>query len=102
MFFVEPNLISHKVFFKALCRSQLPPKSNNLSFSVTNVKSKLTNLCGNRLLQNDLQNTCDKMRALPAPRPAPTCLRFGGSFEFVFGGSLEFRIWGFEFALAGV
>ena len=100
MFFMAPNLISHKVFFKALCRSQLPHESDNLSFPVTNVKSKLTNLCGNRLLQNDLH--CDKMRALPAPRPAPTCLRFGGSFEFVFGGSLEFRIWGFEFALAGV
>ena len=40
-------LISHKVFLKSFCRSQLPHKSVNLSFTITHTKNKLKNLYGN-------------------------------------------------------
>ena len=33
--------------FKVVCRSQLPHKSVNLSFTITNIKNKSTDLCGN-------------------------------------------------------
>ena len=32
---------------KSSCISQLPHKSANLSFTITNIKNNLTNLCGN-------------------------------------------------------
>ena len=41
--------ISHKVFLRSFRRSQLPHKSVNLFFTITNVKYKLTDLCGNSL-----------------------------------------------------
>ena len=41
------GFISHKVFLKSFCRSQFPHKSVNLSFIITNIKNKLTDLCGN-------------------------------------------------------
>jgi len=40
-------------YTKSFCRSQLPPKSVNSSFTITNMKIELTDLCGNRLLRND-------------------------------------------------
>ena len=39
--------ISHKVFTKSFCRSQLPHKIHNLSLFITNMKNELTDLCGN-------------------------------------------------------
>jgi len=36
-----------QVFLKSFCRSQLPHKSVNLSFTITNIKNKLTDLCWN-------------------------------------------------------
>ena len=45
------------MFIKSVCRSHPPHKSVNLSFTITNTKNKLTDLCGNRLLQNDFKNT---------------------------------------------
>jgi hypothetical protein len=48
------NNISHKVFLKSSCKSQLPHKSVDSSLTTTNIKNKLTALRGNRLLQNDL------------------------------------------------
>ena len=47
----------------------------NLSFTDTNMKNKLTNLCGNRLLQNDFENTLCEIRAGCPPRfwCPPTC-----------------------------
>ena len=39
--------ISPKVFLKSFCRSQLPSKSVNLSFTINDMKNKLTDLCGN-------------------------------------------------------
>jgi len=41
------DLFSHKVFSKSFDRSQLPHKSVNLSFTITNVKNKLMDLYGN-------------------------------------------------------
>ena len=41
------KFISPKVFTKSLCKSQFPQKSVNLFFIITNIKNKLTNLCGN-------------------------------------------------------
>ena len=40
-------IISHKVILKSFCRSQHPHKSVNLSLTITNLKNKLTDLCGN-------------------------------------------------------
>ena len=43
-----PNVfMSHKVFLKTFGRSQLHHKSVNLSFTITNMKNKLTEFCGN-------------------------------------------------------
>ena len=51
------TVISHKVFVKSFCSSQLPHKSVNSSFTITHIENNLTDLCGNWLLQNDLKNT---------------------------------------------
>ena len=40
-------LISQKVFIKSFCKRSFPQKSVNLSFIITNVENKLTDLCGN-------------------------------------------------------
>ena len=40
------DLISQKVFSKSVCRGQLPHRPVNLSFVITNIKNKLTDLCG--------------------------------------------------------
>ena len=60
-FGLELNIIAQlyltKLFLKSFCRSQLPHKSVNLSFTVTYVKNKLTDLYGNWLLPNDFKNT---------------------------------------------
>jgi len=56
------GIISHKVFLKSFRRTQVPHKSVNLSFSVTNTENKLTDLCGNRLLQIDFNNTSGEIR----------------------------------------
>ena len=50
-------LISHNVFLKTLCESQFPYEFVNVFLILEIVKDKLTNLCGNRLLQNDLKET---------------------------------------------
>jgi hypothetical protein len=44
------------------CRSQFPHKSVNSFFSIINIKNNLTDLCSNRLLQNDFMDTsCEMM-----------------------------------------
>ena len=40
-------LFSHTVFLKSFFRSQIPHKSVNVSFTITDIKNKLTDLCGN-------------------------------------------------------
>jgi hypothetical protein len=51
------DIISPKVFITSFCKSQFLHKSVNLSFIITYIKSKLTDLCGNKLLQNYSVNT---------------------------------------------
>ena len=54
----EPQtLISQKRLIMSFCKSQFPHKCVNLAFIITNIKNKLTDLCENRLLQNDFINT---------------------------------------------
>ena len=40
------TFIAQKTFTKSFFQSQFPYKSVNLSFIITNVKNKLTDLCG--------------------------------------------------------
>ena len=51
------EFISQKVFLQLLCKSECPHKSFNLTFITTNINKKLTDLCGNGLVQNDVINT---------------------------------------------
>ena len=60
------NRISHKVFIKSFYRSHLPHKSVNLSFTITNTKNMLTDLCGNWLLQKSINASCE-IKAHPCP-----------------------------------
>ena len=46
---------------KSCCRSQLPHKPVHLSFTITSIKNKLTDLCWNWLLHNDLQKSWCEM-----------------------------------------
>ena len=56
------ELFSQKVSIKPFCKSQLPHKFVSLSFIITNMKNKLTSLCGNRLWQSDFINTFCEMK----------------------------------------
>ena len=54
--------ISHKVFIKSSCKSQLPQISVNSSFIITNMRNQLTDLCGNWLLQNNFVSAfCERI-----------------------------------------
>ena len=74
-----------EIFVKSFGKSQFPHKAVNLSFIIANLKNILTDLCGNRLFQNNVINTfceinMDVMKPLhrisgPADRvlfPGPT------------------------------
>ena len=54
--------ISQKVFIKLFRKVQFPHQSVNLSFTFTNIKNKLTDLCGDPLLQNDCMNTFGEIK----------------------------------------
>ena len=56
------RIISQKVFLKSFCRGELPYKFVNVSFLITDIKNKLTDLCGNCLLQNDFNKTLCAMK----------------------------------------
>ena len=47
------------------CNTQFPHKSVNVSVIITNIKNKLTNVCGNRLLQNKFMNTACEITSAP-------------------------------------
>ena len=49
------GFISDKVFSKSYCRSQLPHKSVHLSFSNADIKNKLTDLCGNSRVAEEVE-----------------------------------------------
>ena len=55
--------IPQKVFIQSFLTSQFPQKPVNLFFVLVIVKDKLTNLCGNGLLQDDFTNTFCEIRA---------------------------------------
>ena len=65
--------LTHSVYTVVL-QSQFPHKSVNLSFLITHVKNDLTDLCGNRLLQNACINTLCEVRVGAYP-PARSSLR---------------------------
>ena len=75
------ELISQKVFMKSFCRSQLPHKSVNLSFTITDTKNQLTDLYGNRRLQDDFQNTLREIK--PARRQGASSTREAIRARFV-------------------
>ena len=53
--------ISQKVLIKSCCRSQFPHKFVNFYFILSMMKDKLTDLCGNQLLQDDFVGTlCER------------------------------------------
>ena len=58
----EREIISHKAFLKSFRRSQLPHKSVNVSFTITDIKNQMTDMWANGLLQNDLINTFCNLR----------------------------------------
>ena len=60
----RPMSISHTEFLKVVFRSQPPPKSVNLSFTITSIKNKLTDVWGSWLLQNDLRNTLCEIKCV--------------------------------------
>ena len=45
-YFFEVEFISHKEFLNSFCRSQLPLKSVNLSFTIADIRNKLTDFVG--------------------------------------------------------
>jgi hypothetical protein len=55
------GFISHKVFVKSFCRSQVPHNSVNLSFTNSNIKVELTDLCGIDFFKNDFKNALCKI-----------------------------------------
>jgi len=60
--FVPTEFISQQVFMHSFCKSPFPRKPVNLSYIITNIKNKITYLCGNWVLRNDFINTCCKKR----------------------------------------
>ena len=61
---ISTRIISQKVFIKSFCKSQFPHRSVELSFIITNLKSKLTDLCGNWLLHNVFINTLCEIKTV--------------------------------------
>ena len=43
--FLGVSSLSHTLFFKSFCGSQLPHKSVNVSFAIAHMNNKLTDLC---------------------------------------------------------
>ena len=58
------DFISYILFWKAFCRTQLPHKSVNLSFTINNIKNRFTDFCGNRMLQIAVEKSLREIRRL--------------------------------------
>jgi len=56
------DFASHKVLTKSFCTSRFPHKSINLFSVLVMIKDKLTDLCGNCLLQNGFLKTFCELR----------------------------------------
>jgi len=66
----------------------MPAQIVNLSFIITNVKNKLTDLCGKCLLQNDFANTfCEMIFVYPSDGPASGPGQSGGIHLLFFPGN---------------
>jgi len=59
---VVRNFILQKVFTKTFGKNQFPYKSVFVFFILVMIKDKLTDLCGNRLLQNGFTNISCEIR----------------------------------------
>ena len=66
--------LTHSVFKVAWPKSQLPHKFANLIFTVTNIKNKLTDLCGDGLLRNDVLTTVCEIKVKPLPQNLSTII----------------------------
>ena len=64
----DPNLISQKVFIKSFQNIQWLHKSVHLFFTITNITKRLTDFCGNGLLQIDSKNTLCEIQSRAATR----------------------------------
>ena len=52
--------------YNVVVQNLIPAKNVNLSFIVTDIKNKLTDLCGSRLLPDDFMNTLCEIKVLPS------------------------------------
>ena len=52
----QPAYLTESVY-RFVVQNQFPHKSVSVSFIITNIKKKMTDLCGNWLLQNKFMNT---------------------------------------------
>jgi hypothetical protein len=87
---------STEVSIKSFCTSQFQHKSVNLSFTKVTIKDKLTDLCGNRLLQNDSINTFCETRLMalllvPGARGDSPGRRARGGVRAVCVAAVDFR-----------
>jgi len=69
------DLVSHKVLIKSVCKSQLQHKFVDLSFTITDVKNKLTVLWGSLLSKNNDKYIVSEKSDLLAPTPMAAILR---------------------------
>ena len=65
------TLVSHTVFLNSFCGSHLPHKCVDWSFTITEIKNKLTDLCGNLPLQNDFKTALCEINPPRASGRAP-------------------------------
>ena len=72
------RIISQDVYKVVLQKSlsQFPHESVNIFFAITDIKNKLTDLCGNRLLQHNFMNTFCEIKAVPRGTARCGCLDF--------------------------
>ena len=95
-----PQPLSHrKCFIKSSRTSQLPHKSVHLFFIFTNIKNRLTDLCGNWLLRNNFVNTFFEITLLWARRCAAV---FSVGGESRVGSNRPFHSPWFAPELAGI
>ena len=83
-------------------RKSTPPQFVNLSFTLTDVKNKMTDSWGNSLLQNEFKNTLCKIRfRVSGSGFRVSSFGFGGSYFGIRVSGLGFRVWGLGFGFPG-
>ena len=82
---------------KSCCRNQFPHKSVNVFFTITYTKNESTDLCRNRLWQNDFKNTVCEINFLRSCAQETTNPRQAhqGSSQGTLGGVLGASLWAF-------